>query len=116
MTEYKEYHAVYTNGSVTTKMLRETKNYLIEQDGTKYRKSTYAGDEHLAERMNRGGWTTSGYRIYVPNHPFALKKIKEQEEKYFTTKVCNIMSQKARRLTYDEAVKINEVLGFGVEE
>ena len=114
MTQYKEYHAVHKTGAVSVKLLRSTKNYLIEQNGTRYKKSEHTDNvDYIAEQMGAGGWCYH-YRIYMLNHPFVIKKIEQQERMYFTSKVVGLI--RTRGLTYDEAAKINKVLGLGVEE
>ena len=92
MSEYKKYHKI-TRNSVKVVELRETKNYLVDVDGVKYKKDANNRSGYVATNIYNDIWFGSSY-IYPLNHPSVIQKVQYIREQNF----CKGMSDELRLL------------------
>lgn len=113
--EMKEFYVV--NGDHVEKLqLRETpKFYINDNSGRKFKKSE--NPDYLAHYRHDGGnWGSNHYYVYDLDHEKPLQLIEKKKRSMFAWRVKKAAEAKLSECkTYSDFVKLNELLGLGVE-
>lgn len=98
--------------------LRETPKFLMSDCTSKYKFKKVEGQEFVAGNIDYSNWTKTGYYVYEVDHPHVLDLIEKEKQRYFIFYVREEIEKlyRNRNMSFEEAKKINDLLGLGVEE
>lgn len=97
--------------------LRETPKYLMSDCSSKYKFKKTGKDGCIASNKGYSNWSTTGYDVYEPDHPYVLGLIEKEKKGYFVFHVREKIEKLYKRgeMSFDEAKKLNDILELGVE-
>lgn len=112
----QKYYAV--NGTdVRIIELRETPKFLISDNDHygKFKKIENPQDGFIATNRKYSNYSRTGYEIYELSAEYPKKIIKENKERYYVFEVKQQVEKRLRKLSLDEALSLNDLLGLGIK-
>lgn len=110
-------YALVNGNHVRYAELRETPKFLINDNTTGYKFKKVDNQDHIASNRRFTNWSHTGYDVYEVDHPYVLKVIQHEKEKYFVFNVRQKLEKlhMERSMPFEKAKKINELLELGVD-